>query len=754
MNKRLLISMMLMLVMGQVWAANSNHFTKLQTTVSTKSSGLGLVYASDTKSDEGAEYKETSESKTQGDTESEDKPFKFYAYAKPNSEDIHFLGWSKEDDGDIISSASPYEVVIIAPNSAGINTETWYANFLKKVECTHTFVKSQGTVTVSDGTNELTAPGKMTTREELTLTASDVDGKDFLGWYYMNNGRKYYFSFEQKVKTIFTDGKAIGADYIDKGVAAYYIKETGEMYTDFNYAVSVAAKCNGTVVVAHDGTLAKGAYTIPENVTLLIPFDSKFTCYKDDVEAVFNKTELPIGAFRTLNMEEGTVLKVNGDICVSAKLNCSNGGTHQVCGGVYDYYGCIKMSEGSRIELNKGSNMYAWGYIIGDGNVIAKDGSNVFESFQLMDFRGGTGTLHLMDDYSKLKIFPINQYYVQNIEVPMTFYHGALENVITSCWVSKTQSGNVDAQIFISNLLPFIGTGGFFELANGTTLTKKYDGKSDRQLINVSGDLTLGDISLSLLGYTATSSSFVMPITNNMTITVEDGTLSYTNKNGISLLPGANITIKNNAIFKADKGSIYIYDSENWAEYACYYKLRPLEYVPTRTYERSEVEDAILDIQGVLETDSAFVYTTTGNANICCSNGFGMIKLGHGAGDEKLTYQAKHFWIDDATVTKIDSISITPAKLYNAKDGSYTETKDAVAETVYHYVHGRWQTEEMSGLLGDVDGDGDIDKDDVDTLWKKLLGMVVESFNEDNADVDNNGKISIGDVARLIEMVK
>lgn len=56
-------------------------------------------------------------------------------------------------------------------------------------------------------------------------------------------------------------------------------------------------------------------------------------------------------------------------------------------------------------------------------------------------------------------------------------------------------------------------------------------------------------------------------------------------------------------------------------------------------------------------------------------------------------------------------------------------------------------------LRGDVDEDGVISIADVASLIDYILGAEVDPFNWDNADVDADGEISIADVATLIDMV-
>lgn len=56
-------------------------------------------------------------------------------------------------------------------------------------------------------------------------------------------------------------------------------------------------------------------------------------------------------------------------------------------------------------------------------------------------------------------------------------------------------------------------------------------------------------------------------------------------------------------------------------------------------------------------------------------------------------------------------------------------------------------------LLGDVNNDGLLNIVDVTALIEYLLGIVVDPFNEVNADLDGNGALSIKDVTLLIDLL-
>ena len=56
-------------------------------------------------------------------------------------------------------------------------------------------------------------------------------------------------------------------------------------------------------------------------------------------------------------------------------------------------------------------------------------------------------------------------------------------------------------------------------------------------------------------------------------------------------------------------------------------------------------------------------------------------------------------------------------------------------------------------LLGDVNGDGQVDIADVTALQNYLLGRAQATFNQENADVNSDGDITIADVKALVNTI-
>ena len=468
-------------------------------------------------------------------------------------------------------------------------------------------------------------------------------------------------------------GSKIAPVFAPIGCARYYIAGASKKieYSYLDEAIA-AAGTSGTIVAASDGTVfgSKGqkTFTIPSGVTLLIPFDEAGTLYTSKPGYV--NTEEPQKAYKTLTMASGSSILVKGAISVGGKHFA---GSSSSCCKTTGQYGQIIMQEGSSITLDEGANLYAWGYITGDGEITATSGSTVYEYFQVADWRGGTAVSNLLDNGKK--VFPFSQYYVQNIEAALTIQAGAQEHVYFSVSAKfvGTQSVSID----------FIGSSNsLFRLGNEGTLTKKYDPSTDRVTYTTTGKASLDSLALSIPGYKIDSTNYVLPVNNNMTLEILSGSVAV--NCDAALLPGAQITIAQGAELSVSDGkSLYVYDQDQWGPYCSGAKeFVPVPYTPTPKGPRT-LTNAKIDVNGTL-TAAGGIYTTNSGADICSSEGGGRFVQQNAPGQEKTTYQVKKQAGSILDSTEYYEIPITPAQLKN-KDGSYTKTSTAKASDTFTY---------------------------------------------------------------------
>ena len=530
------------------------------------------------------------------------------------------------------------------------------------VTATTTFVPAEnGTYTVDGKTVTEEYSNTQSSMTAYQVVATPADGYQFLGWYNLTTGKCIATAASTALNV--ESNCTITAKFASKSVALF--ETGGQRFANLTEAVAYAqANKQSKITLATDGSIS-GTYTIPTGITLLIPFDAAGTLYTDAPAAI--RTAPASKPFRTLTMSEGTSIIVNGAISLGGRYFAAGGGQQ---GRPVGDYGYIKMADNSSITVKNGGNLYAWGFISGSGSVLAESGATVYEFYQIADFRGGSASSNMGN-----KVFPFSQYFVQNIEVPLTLNSGANEKVFSGVYAMSTT---------YTTSINFIGNEGMFKVVSGS-FTKDYDEKTDRLVLSVNGEAELNTLSLRLAGMSVNSASYVLPITNNISINIQSGKVTI--NQDTALLAGVEVSIAEGADLTVSSGkNVYIYDGDEWNSDNFVWgpcKFKSVAYAPGKAYNRTnaDLKDAKVDVNGSLKAIGA-IYTTKGGADICSSNGTGKYVQQGTPGKETVTHQY------NASSSDI-SIPITPAKLHNA-DGSYTETKTAKAGDVINYVKGVW----------------------------------------------------------------
>lgn len=445
-----------------------------------------------------------------------------------------------------------------------------------------------------------------------------------------------------------------------------------QTYSDLNDAITAAQSgTDKTIVVATDGSLS-GSYTIPAGVTLLIPFDDANTLYTTSPDV--DETVAKQIAYRTLTLDSNTSITVCGAISVGGKLFTST--NSHICKPT-GAYGQIQMNVGSQITVENGGELYAWGYITGSGNVHIISGATVYECFQVTDWRGGNATMKFGTPANVKKVFPFSQYYVQNIEAPLTIEYGGAEKAYIAAYGENIAIG-------------FVGAGGMFELAEGATFTKTYDPATDRISFDISGNASLKGFKMKVIIATINSANYVLPINNNVNINIHSGVTTFSQD--AALLPGVQVTIGYGAELNIQTGAnLYVYDADEWSKNYVWGSgedgISPVAYSPSGKGSRT-ISDVSINVNGTLNVNGS-VYTTAGGADIHSSDSTGKFVQTVVPGTETKTYQCTQSGSGWKTKVTPVEIPITAAKLHNAGD-SYTGTAGSKAGDTYVYANGKW----------------------------------------------------------------
>lgn len=562
-----------------------------------------------------------------------------------------------------LEAGSTVEVEIESGStSADTNITMTNVKLVADVSATVTFQPAvNGSYTVDGKTITEVYTNTQSAANSYQVVATPNEGYKFLGWYDVINER--CISTDAKTALNFDSNRTITARFASKTAALF--ETGGQVFDDLNKAIAEAQKNLPAIITLAESGKITGNYTIPSKVTLLIPFDEAKTCYTSTPIAI---TSTPTAKpFRTLTMAAGSSLTLASGavISIGGQYYAASG---SASGKMVGPYGYIKMESGSAIDVQSGASLYAWGFISGSGSVTVQSGGSVYEWYQILDFRGGSASSDMGN-----KVFPFSQYAVQNVEVPLTLHAGASETVYTAVYAIRKIN---------PTSIPFIGDKGMFKLVSGR-LTKAYDGATDRIHYTIDGVAEVNSLNLKLGSMSVSSSSYVLPFTNNMTVDLTSGSKLSINQTA-ALLPGVQANIAQGAEMIISSGkSIYIYDRDEWVaqNFVTGGKFKAVPYTPGTHYNRTEANliDVKVDVNGTL-TANGGIYTTAGGADICSSAGTGVYNQQGKPGTETKTYQYTQI---KSSVTAHE-IPITAAKLHNA-DGSYTKTANAIVDKPIPY---------------------------------------------------------------------
>lgn len=114
-----------------------------------------------------------------------------------------------------------------------------------------------------------------------------------------------------------------------------------------------------------------------------------------------------------------------------------------------------------------------------------------------------------------------------------------------------------------------------------------------------------------------------------------------------------------------------------------------------------------------------------------------------------VSHISKPFAISDNVFGVMDGDNLTPP--------TATLSVPAGTKTTYNATAG-WKKfptiTETEALLGDADGSGEVDADDVKAVVRYIKEGSFEGFVFDNADVKKDGKVNIADLVKIIDIIK
>ena len=538
--------------------------------------------------------------------------------------------------------------------------------------------------------------------EPYTLKFTPSNGYIFVGWYVdgiqVSNNNPFVFYASKNDENVMPIA-------VDNSTALFSVADS--IFADLDQAINRAINGSDKNVRLHkSGVLSPKAdgssFVFSNGVNLFIPGTSTSN-YSD-----FAKKEPPLqidNQSRTCDYRLTLLpnVKINvssgSSICIAGQMWYASGGnlTSLPIGPVGELY----LADGSVVTLGLGACFYAWGYASGSGQIHALSGSQVYEGF-CFSFRGGDAST------SMKPVFVFNQYYVQNIEAHLYVYAGATEKTIAAVQAIR-------GVIKKSTDITFIGADGMFALDSGYVV-KYYNPVTDRLSLDVYGDGRLSRIKVSLGGliFDIDSAEYLLPICNNMDISVSSGTVSV--EQDLDFLPGSSLTVKTGAVATLGTGrKVFFYDLSNWNGKGYGFSnvdMRRIDYVsPSATAAFSKANrkittGAYLKLNGEFK-NSGGVYMTKPNNDTQKTSELGRI-ISDGGG--KFTYAAQEYQygqdVSEKTSQynqaseKVDSISATTAVFVNSDDSVFSENCPKGAALVHE--NGVWKMQYQGAYNIDI----------------------------------------------------
>lgn len=579
----------------------------------------------------------------------------------------------------------------------------------------------------------------------VTLTANPSADYKFYGWYkitFNEDGTEkdpVLVSRSNPYGPInFNESAKIYPLYLPKEHALFVIKEDDSQtpYYDLQEALEVASATDGFFTVVFNaptkGTLGRlsprangQAYVIPTGVTLLVPGDAAYTCrtkYSGDLPDTDFPAATSSANFSKLILADNTKITLQGgNICVYATISSNMGNNGQPIS-----YGWIEMGENCEIATTapQTSYLYVLGYITGpeslSSSVQLNEGSIAYEAFQMPDFRGGgalspnvLGMGGLGVANNNKGVFPSEQFYIQCIEVPMTIKSGA------------TLRGMMPANISIMGIVKgemdiVAKSSGLLQLTNNVELIKYYDSQRDAQVYQVIGkginqsSAKIGNVNVNISGINMDTKDFVLPITSNMEISLENVTMSSDNR--VGMLAGSKIWIKENAVMNQN-AQLYVYDknenkllpnpegySGNGYFGSTNAELVLVKHTPNKSHligtankrTVANLTSAQLRVDGQLYIAKNGLYTTVSGADIVSYTDGAIIKINESyvnAAKSETLYRLKQ---KGNEAVQYPTLAVKPAWLKNS-DGTYLKTTGDAVEYKF-YVTGQDADENPVGI--------------------------------------------------------
>ncbi len=347
------------------------------------------------------------------------------------------------------------------------------------------------------------------------------------------------------------------------------VKITSVEWNGNNYTIEEALNLadSGQIVVKDDTNFTTAAgvyvgesyYTLKSGVKLLLPYSDEVSNSSWwNYQVTINSSEA-IGSQENLKLSlpAGKTFDIRGQMLVSALRVLGDAIGGGICGNNYAVFDI-----GENSTVNVYGTYYSSGITSGLGKMYVQSGGNAYDSFTIVNFKGGTISTSIYR-----KVFPISQYTISNIETYLEIMHGGRlygNTMLEAGGVEVTQDVYVIGEASNGSTLPML------QMSSGT-IVKEYNIANGKTTFTNKGDMKFNNMSITIeikivffpIKYTLSTENLEIPFPGNFKFVFEQGSVTNIDNVGIKLLPGAEIDVKSGATVNLTGGSrFFVYGSD------------------------------------------------------------------------------------------------------------------------------------------------------------------------------------------------
>ena len=324
-----------------------------------------------------------------------------------------------------------------------------------------------------------------------------------------------------------------------------------------------AAPAGSTVVLLGDHTL-RGSVAVPAGVCFVVP------CFAGDVGYTADGG-IPDGAaaengdtksrYCALTVPADCTLTVEGTLLINAQTGravAGPGASQDFSGGYGEIllYGDITVKEGGCFDCAGFVNLSA---PAAAGTVTLLPGAVMYETAEILRFRGVTNALYS----AYLGVYPIYEQSMRAVRAALTVNSGASLFGRTKRYAAANDEAALHPGVF-----PLIGATGLICLADGASAERRTQTAQDGQIRCVytfSGGADFQGVSFTPLpGAALQTGDYLYPLNGDLSFVFRDG--AYRLGCDLLRLPGAQMTVEENAVFSVPAGSRLVLAGDGFYE--------------------------------------------------------------------------------------------------------------------------------------------------------------------------------------------